>query len=68
MALRDLKELQKQADGLKPEEQIRLAHYLLAKAAKAGLKPTGDLSEFKGSVKLTVDPLEFQRVIRAEWP
>ncbi|HMM43499.1 MAG TPA: hypothetical protein PKA95_16525 [Thermomicrobiales bacterium] len=27
-----------------------------------------DLSEFKGTLKLTEDPLEYQRRIRDEWP
>ena len=68
MALRDLKELQKQVDALPPEEQVQLAHYLLAKAKQPRLKRTGNLSEFRGAIKLTVDPLEFQKAIRAEWP
>ncbi len=28
---------------------------------------TVDLSEFSGSISLTVDPLEFQKKIRDEW-
>ena len=32
MAMRDLKNVQKLADGLTPEQQLELARYLLAKA------------------------------------
>ena len=45
VALRDLKELQKQADALKPEEQIQLATYLLAKAKKLKVGEESLLSE-----------------------
>ncbi len=68
MALQDMIELQKQADALNPEEQILLANYLLGKAKRPMLQPATDLSEFRGAIKLTKDPLEFQRSIRAEWP
>ena len=68
MALRDLKELQREADALRPEEQVQLARYLLKKAKEAELKDTGSLSEFRGCIRLTVDPLEYQWSIRAEWP
>lgn len=68
MAMRDLKKLQKEADALPPEEQLQLARYLLHRARKHALKPTGDLSEFRGSIKLSMDPLAFQQAIRAEWP
>lgn len=31
-------------------------------------KLTTDLSEFRGVLKITEDPLEYQRRIRDEWP
>jgi hypothetical protein len=67
MALRDLKQLQQDADALDPEEQLALANYLYAKARTSALKATGNLSEFKGAVDLKLDPVEFQKSIRAEW-
>lgn len=67
MALRNLKELQTDADALSPAEQVELANYLLEKAKKSTLRVTGDLSEFKGKINLNIDPLEFQRAIRSEW-
>lgn len=67
MALRNLKELQTDADALSPTEQIELANYLLDKAMKTALRVTGDLSEFKGKINLNIDPLDFQRAIRSEW-
>ncbi|KAA0228720.1 DUF2281 domain-containing protein [Fimbriimonadia bacterium ATM] len=45
MAVHDLKELQRQADALKPEEQIQLAAYLLAKARKVRAGEEALLSE-----------------------
>lgn len=45
MAMRDLKEFQKQADALGPEEQIQLAAYLLAKARKLKVGEEALLSE-----------------------
>jgi hypothetical protein len=35
MAMRDLKEIQKRADALTPEEQLQLADYLVAKARRS---------------------------------
>lgn len=67
MALRDFKELQQDADALTPKEQVELAHYLLAKARGAALKQSGNLNEYKGTVKLSIDPLNYQKSIRAEW-
>lgn len=67
MALRNLKELQTDADALSPAEQVELANYLLDKAKSATLRATGDLSEFRGKINLKVDPIEFQRAIRSEW-
>ena len=67
MALRDFKELQQEADALSPEQQLELAHYLLAKAKQPHLKPTGDLGEFRGTIQLKIDPLDYQRSIRSEW-
>lgn len=45
MAVCDLKELQKQADALNPEEQALLAQYLLAKARKLKIGEAALLSE-----------------------
>ena len=67
MAQRDWKEIQAEADALSAEEQILLANYLLSKA-KSRLKATGNLHEFRGAIKLSIDPCEFQKSIRAEWP
>ena len=33
----------------------------------ANAKPASDLSEFRGVIELTEDPLEYQRRIRDEW-
>ena len=67
MALRDFQQIVKDADALTPEDQIRLANYLYSKAVKQGLKPTENLSEFSGSIHLTIDPTAYQAEIRAEW-
>lgn len=68
MAAPDWKELQKRLDSLTPEEKVQLAEYLMRQAAEGGIKPTGDLSQFRGIIKLSVDPMEFQRSVRGEWP
>lgn len=68
VAPRDLETIQRDADSLSPEEQIALANYLLEKATGRRLRTTGNLSEFKGAIRLTEDPIEFQKSIRAEWP
>jgi hypothetical protein len=68
MALRDYDRLRKQADALTERERVELAKYLLSSAPRTmrgGAKAREALS---GSLKLSIDPLEFQRSIRAEWP
>lgn len=45
MAVPNLRDLQKQADSLKPAEQIELAKYLLAKAAQPGVTEEALLTE-----------------------
>lgn len=66
MAMRDVDRLRKEADKLTSKEQIQLAELLLEDARKKA--EDIDLSAFAGTVKMTIDPLEFQRSIRAEWP
>ncbi len=68
MSVGDLQRLQKEAEELTPDEQVQLARHLLERAQERPLKPTGDLSAFKGCLKLSVDPIEYQRQIRSEWP
>ena len=68
MSNRDLRAIQHDAEALTPQEQLQLAEYLMAKARSSTLKECGDLSEFKGSIQLTVDPVEYQKSVRADWP
>jgi hypothetical protein len=65
MAMRDVERLQKEAEALSREEQIQLAEILLSNAKQPG-KVT-DLSSFSGCIKLTIDPIEYQRAMRSEW-
>lgn len=68
MALRYLKELQKQADGLSPDEQIQLANYLLAKAHDSPLANGTAFMQFFGKIDFKGDPMDIQRKMRSEWP
>ena len=68
MAMRDMKQIRDEALRLEPEEQVQLAVFLLHHSRMKAIKSSGDLSEFRGSLHLTVDPLEHQARLRAEWP
>lgn len=72
MALRDLKEIQKRADALSPEEQVQLAKYLLSKAGRSHAdsnEPNGDaLMRYYGRINFKGDPVGIQRKMRSEWP
>ena len=68
MAAPDWKELQKKLDSLTPEQKVELAEYLLRQVSNGGVKATGNLSEFRGVLELSVDPVDFQRSVRGEWP
>lgn len=69
MAMRKLEHLMDEAVKLPPDQQLELAQHLiaLARRKKYAGKPA-DLNRFAGTVKLTEDPLEYQKRIRAEWP
>ena len=56
-----------QAEALSPEEQLVLVTHLLGNIT-ASPADSSNLSEFAGLLKLSVDPLEFQKSIRSEWP
>jgi hypothetical protein len=53
-------------DKLTPADRARVLSYLLRRSRGAKLVPV-DLSEFKGTIKLTIDPMEYQESIRSEW-
>ena len=68
MALKKLTEIQREVDQLSDREQKQLAEYLHKKISKSkGSATPAELAEFKGTLKLRFDPVEFQRTIRAEW-
>ena len=58
--------MRKEAEALTPDEQKELADYLIARAKRAEAGKV-DLQSLAGVLKLTVDPLEYQREIRSEW-
>jgi hypothetical protein len=68
MASREFKLIREEALRLEPEEQVQLAVFLLHHSRMRSVKTTGDLSEFKGTLRLSVDPQKHQRRLRAEWP
>jgi hypothetical protein len=62
-----LEEAKKHAVRLSREDQMELVRQLIG--GLDGADPTqADLSRFAGTVKLTIDPLQFQKQIREEWP
>jgi hypothetical protein len=66
MAMRDIDRLRKEAAKLSSKEQVQLAELLIEDARKKA--EVTDINVFAGKVTLTVDPLEYQRSLRAEWP
>ncbi len=68
MAIRKLSEVVREAVELRPDDQVRLAKYLLDRNTEISLKPTPNMNQFRGGLQLTVDPMAFQREIRSEWP
>jgi len=64
--MRDVERLRKEAEALPREEQLQLAEILLANTKLTS--NNADLDSFWGCLTLTIDPLEFQRSIRSEWP
>jgi hypothetical protein len=68
MAAPDWRELQKKLDELPPEQKLELADYLWTQVSKIGTRPTRALGGYRGTIQLTVDPEEYQRSARAEWP
>ena len=69
MALRRLDEIKRETDALSKEEKLELAEFLIQDARRnryAG--KVADLNRYSGIVKLKEDPLECQKLTRAEWP
>lgn len=67
--MRKLDEIMNEADKLPLEEQLELAQHLIAHAKRTKYAAkTVDLNKFAGRVKLTEDPLQYQKRVRAEWP
>ena len=53
-------------DKLTPADRARVLDYLL-RQRPAQTDQAVDLSEFYGSIKLSIDPMEYQEAIRNEW-
>ena len=65
MSKRDLEKLQEQVNLLSPDERRQLLAYLSA-AADGQSAPKADINAYRGSIKLTVDPLEYQADSRTD--
>jgi hypothetical protein len=53
-------------DKLEPDDRARVLNYLL-RERRGPINKVNDIKHLYGSIKLTVDPMEFQEKIRDEW-
>ena len=63
-----LTEIEKAADALPLEQKQELIRFLESRinGSKSESKP-GDLSSFAGTLRLSEDPLAWQKRVRGEW-
>ena len=62
-----IKQIEAEAQTLSQAEVLDLVVRLTQIARSKGEKHEIDWSRYAGVLKLTVDPLEYQRQIRSEW-
>lgn len=67
MAQRKLNDVKIKALQLPPDKQVELAEFLLSRQESIQIKPATDLNSFSGTLNPSIDPLDYQRSIRAEW-
>ena len=67
MAMRDFDRLQREAELLTPEEQVRLAEYLMARVKRSTSGTQVELSAFYGICRFPEDAMEYQKRVRSEW-
>jgi hypothetical protein len=61
-----LAEIEAAADALSSEEKKKLLQFLESRVNGEPKRPT-NLAEFAGSLRLSEDPLAWQRRVRGEW-
>jgi len=62
---RDLERLRSEINGLTVDEQRELVAYLVA-GPPPNEPAQNDINAFRGILKLSVDPVEYQRMARAD--
>jgi hypothetical protein len=65
MSVEALERLRREVDQLTNEERRELVRYLLEAGQSTSEAPV-DINSLRGTIKLTVDPLEYQRDSRAD--
>lgn len=65
MAAHDLDRLRRAADALTQEERREFALYLLRENRGVEAK-TADINSLRGSIRLSIDPVEYQHASRAD--